>query len=46
MQENISPYVVPKSGETRFRVDLAFAHEGTFHRYRKQGFRTAKAARD
>ncbi len=46
MQENISPYIVPKSGETRFRVDLAFAHEGFFHRYRKQGFRTAKAARD
>lgn len=44
MDNSISPYVVPKSGETRYRVDLAFVHDGTFHRYRKQGFRTAKDA--
>ncbi|PKN21397.1 MAG: hypothetical protein CVU65_16930 [Deltaproteobacteria bacterium HGW-Deltaproteobacteria-22] len=42
MQENITPYIVPKSGETRFRVDLAFTHEGVFHRYRRQGFKTDK----
>jgi len=44
MDNSISPYVVPKSGETRYRVDLAFVNEGVFHRYRKQGFRTAKDA--
>ena len=44
MQENVTPYHVPKSGETRFRVDVAFSHEGFFHRYRKQGFRSEKEA--
>ncbi|MBU1411398.1 site-specific integrase [Myxococcota bacterium] len=45
MQENVTPYQVPKSGETRFRVDLAFTDDkGLFHRYRKQGFRSAKDA--
>ena len=45
MQENVTPYVAPKSGETRYRVDLAFTDEhGIFHRHRKQGFKTAKDA--
>ncbi len=43
MQENIQPYKTGR-GELRFRVDLAFSHEGVFHRHRRQGFRSEKDA--
>jgi len=41
--DNVQAYQTGK-GHVRYRVDLAFTHEGIFHRYRQQGFETAKEA--